>query len=185
MATDFLQSMVMLSMAIMLAALCLIEVGGVGGFFSMLRETGVFEDFRVIKSSDTYPDGKYTFAWATAVTIYPIIVLASLEDSPRFFAVKDGASVRQAARSAVCKSNLRQLGIATRSTPTTSARRRPATCLTGSSTATGLGFGRPGMPPRSTTTSSRGRDTFATACPTTTPRCLKTPPPPRPRNWKP
>lgn len=94
-AADFLQSLVLFSMAILLAVLCLNEIGGIGGFFEAIRERGLVDEFKLITPGRE--DGLYGLEWLFGVGIIQIYAMLGMQGGQRFFSCKDGFGARKAA----------------------------------------------------------------------------------------
>lgn len=94
-AADFLQSLVLFSMAILLAVLCLNEIGGIGGFLEAIRERGLSDEFKMI--TPDREDGLYGLEWLFGVGIIQVYAMLGMQGGQRFFACKDGWGARKAA----------------------------------------------------------------------------------------
>lgn len=101
MASDFIQSMVLLPMTILVAILCLNQVGGISGLFSGIRDGGLTTDYKMINDSARFA-GNYTWFWAIAIFLQNTTAFNSLTNASRFFAVKDGKEARKAALLTAC-----------------------------------------------------------------------------------
>lgn len=92
MANDFVQSLIMVPITILVAILCLIKVGGLDGFQEMIQanpETAT--DFKLVNQPDEFPDGKYGPWWLIAVFVGQLLgQLNMTQGAIRFFSVKDG-----------------------------------------------------------------------------------------------
>lgn len=97
MATDFLQTLVLLPLSLLMAGLCLMEVGGLGGFFQLIQDQGLSREFALVKPDALFPGGAYTWAWAAAMFLQAFFMSNSLGSASRYFAAKDGAAARKAA----------------------------------------------------------------------------------------
>lgn len=109
MATDFVQSLVMIPMTILITVLCLIEVGGFSGFSSLISEAGLQSDFRLINSPEEFPLMQFTLLWAGAMFLKQVVEHNTLMSAQRYFAVKDGREARKAAFLAFCMMSLGSL----------------------------------------------------------------------------
>ncbi|MEM9082662.1 MAG: hypothetical protein AAGB34_03625 [Planctomycetota bacterium] len=103
MATDFLQSLILLPMTVLVAFLCLREVGGLSSMLDMIHEQDLTERFSLIKSTETlqeyaeeFPLGKYGLWFALAAIIYKVFVYSTLLTAQRYFGVKDGKEAKKA-----------------------------------------------------------------------------------------
>ncbi len=98
MATDFLQTLILIPITLLVAYLSLRAVGGLSGLFDGIRDAGLSQEFRIINTSGVH-DGKndYTWVWAAAFFLKQISTMNTLTSSQRFFAVKTGWDARKAA----------------------------------------------------------------------------------------
>ncbi|MDQ8182032.1 hypothetical protein [Pelagicoccus sp. SDUM812005] len=97
MATDFVQSLILLSITILVAVLCYVKIGGLGEFFSYFSKPEVAEDFKFVKEAGAFDDDKFSMKWIVVIfcmTIYHQISLTSVD---RFLVVKDGKEASKAA----------------------------------------------------------------------------------------
>lgn len=94
-AADFLQSLLLFGMAILLAVLCLREVGGIGGFFSAIEAAGLTDEFRMVTPGRE--DGLYGFEWLIGVTFAQVFGILGMMGGHRFFSCKTGNEARKAA----------------------------------------------------------------------------------------
>jgi len=97
MATDFLQTLIMVPMAILVTVLCLHKVGGIDGFFALVAEKGLADDFAMIKPADAFPGGAYGPVWALSMFISSVFGSLQLGAAVRYFSVKTGREARKAA----------------------------------------------------------------------------------------
>jgi SSS family solute:Na+ symporter len=97
MATDFVQSLILIPLTVLVAYLCLKHIGGVGEMFNQIEEQGLTERFEFIKDPDAFPLGKYGLAFAVATVIYKTIAYSTLITAQKYFGVKDGREARKAA----------------------------------------------------------------------------------------
>jgi SSS family transporter len=98
MATDFVQSLVLLPLTVLIAILCLSEVGGVEPLFTMIKEQGLTEPFQLINNGEfkeNFVD--FTWLWAVGMFVHVIISYNSIDSATRYFSVKDGKEARYAA----------------------------------------------------------------------------------------
>ncbi|MBZ0173529.1 MAG: hypothetical protein K8E66_14190, partial [Phycisphaerales bacterium] len=96
MATDFVQSLILIPLTVLVAFLCLRHIGGVGEMFAQIESQGLTEEFRFIKDPDAFPLGKYGLAFAVATVIYKTIAYSTLITAQKYFGVKDGNEARKA-----------------------------------------------------------------------------------------
>ena len=94
-AADFLQSLVLFSMATLMAVLCLKHVGGFSGFIEAIQSTGLENDFRMVTTGRS--DGLYGIEWLLGVGIMQVYAVLGMQGGQRFFSCKDGREARKAA----------------------------------------------------------------------------------------
>lgn len=98
MATDFLQSLILMPLTIALAVLCVLHFGGIGGFFENIHSRGLAEDFAFVNEPGRYATATdYTLAFAIATLVYKSIGYITMTEAQKYFGVKDGWSARKAA----------------------------------------------------------------------------------------
>lgn len=96
MATDFLQGLILIPLTIIVAWLCVSELGGLDNMFSQIDAQGLSEEFSMINNSVLF-GGAYTWGWASAMVTKGFLVFNSMYAGPRYFSVKDGREARKAA----------------------------------------------------------------------------------------
>jgi SSS family solute:Na+ symporter len=97
MSTDFLQSLILFPLTIVIAWLCLRELGGIGGFFETIKAEGLEKDFQVIKEPGAFPNNAFVWGWAIAIVVNNLWTHNTMTAGARYFSVKDGLSARKAA----------------------------------------------------------------------------------------
>lgn len=101
MATDFVQSLIMIPMTLLVSILCLIEVGGFSGFAALVTEAGLNSNYRLFNDPGEFPAMQFTLPWAAAIFIKQVMEHNTIT-SARYFGVKDGREARKAALLAFC-----------------------------------------------------------------------------------
>jgi len=96
MATDFLQGLILIPLTLIIAWLCVSELGGLGQMFERIESQGLSEEFSMINSATLF-GGAYTWGWASAMVTKGFLVFNSMYAGPRYFSVKDGREARKAA----------------------------------------------------------------------------------------
>lgn len=97
-ATDFLQSLILLPVAALVAILCLVELGGIGGMIEKIHSAGLAEQYSLIKPAGMFEGPhSYSMLWVTAFVTFAIFNSLSMTFSIRYFAAKDGAEAKRAA----------------------------------------------------------------------------------------
>ena len=94
--TDFLQGVVLVPTTILIAFLCLREIGGVGAFFAAIESQGLARDYRLINEPGRFPGNEFALGWVSAMFVQNVVTANSLTAAPKFFAVKDGRDARKA-----------------------------------------------------------------------------------------
>jgi Na+/proline symporter len=94
MATDFLQSLVLLPIVIAVTILGVNAAGGISNLYESLAELGTYQ---WSYEKGTYPDGAYTFTWMIAVFAIQFVMQLNLSFNARFFSAKDGNEARKSA----------------------------------------------------------------------------------------
>jgi Na+/proline symporter len=96
MATDFLQTLVLLPMTIVLAGVALWKLGGIDGMFLRIDEMGLTEDYALVKSPGVFAHSQFTIVWIMALVVKNASANLSLSSAVRFFGVKDGREAKKA-----------------------------------------------------------------------------------------
>ncbi|MEM6334635.1 MAG: hypothetical protein AAF823_14985 [Planctomycetota bacterium] len=98
MATDFLQTLILIPITILMAYLCLRELGGVSGLFAAIEANDLAADYALINDPGRFT-GKntYTWVWASAIFLAQIVKMNTVMASQRYYAVKTGLEARKAA----------------------------------------------------------------------------------------
>ena len=97
MAADFVQGLIMMAMTLLIAVLCLVKFGGIGGFLAAIESAGLGHDFRFFKAPGDFPLNAYTFEWVMAMFVVQVTLVCSAQQAVKYFAVKDGREARRAA----------------------------------------------------------------------------------------
>ena len=104
MATDVLQSLILIPLTLLVAYLCLKEIGGVGAMFEGIREAGLEAHFGIVSppgeitADQSDPDyWKYTWQFAIAALIYKTVSFSTIDIAQKYFGGKDGKEARMAA----------------------------------------------------------------------------------------
>ncbi|AQQ71051.1 Na(+)/glucose symporter [Limihaloglobus sulfuriphilus] len=96
MASDFIQSSILMPMTILLAVLCMIKLGGIDGLFSKIKEAGLSADYKMFNEPQRF-NSNYTYFWAFIILVKNVTAFNSLTNAQRFFSVKTGNEARKAA----------------------------------------------------------------------------------------
>jgi Na+/proline symporter len=97
MATDFLQGVVLIPFTMLIALLCLYQLGGFSGMFAMIDAQGLSNHFSFIQPTGQFEGNKYNWVWALAAFLNVIKGFISLGSAAKFRTVKDGRDARKAA----------------------------------------------------------------------------------------
>jgi SSS family solute:Na+ symporter len=92
MGTDFIQSLIILPVSLIVFALSLKAVGGVTAFADHWNELAVQGDFALIKT-----EGKYTTAYVGALVLNTLVFHLSFFSGGKFLSASDGGQARKAA----------------------------------------------------------------------------------------
>jgi len=96
MATDFLQTLIIFPMTILLAAIALWKLGGIEGMFVSIDAMGLKEEYALVKSPGLFEHSQFTIIWIIALVFKNGISNLSLGSAVRFFGAKDGREARKA-----------------------------------------------------------------------------------------
>ncbi len=96
-ATDFLQTLILIPITILVGVLCLVKLGGVGALFQGIQNMGLSSAYGVFNAPDQFPLRAYTYAWAIAMLLKNVIGYNTLTSAQRYFLVKDGREAQKAA----------------------------------------------------------------------------------------
>lgn len=107
MATDFVQGLIMMVITIVVAALALHEIGGIGAFFSYFSDPRFADDFRFVKEPGQFPDSKFSWHWIVVIFAMQLYGQISLSSAGRFLVAKDG---REAAKGSWLAAGLMAFG---------------------------------------------------------------------------
>lgn len=96
MSTDFLQTLILVPITLLVAYLSLKQIGGVADFFDQVDQAGLTESYSVFRGPDI-TSRDYTYLWAAAMFFKNVIGYNTINSSVRYFSVKDGTEARKAA----------------------------------------------------------------------------------------
>ena len=96
-ATDFLQTLILIPITILVSFLCLVKLGGVGALLDGIQNMNLSSDYAVFNEPERFPLRAYTYAWALAMLIKNVIGYNTLTSAQRYFSVKDGREAQKAA----------------------------------------------------------------------------------------
>ena len=103
MAADFIKAMVLVPITVLLAVICLHEVGGVGGLLDAIGHAGLTTAFKPVKTPEVLATmtgvNPGWFTWAFFLAWYGNAILLGNEPSSagRYLSAKDGGGARRAA----------------------------------------------------------------------------------------
>ncbi|MGA1197081.1 MAG: sodium:solute symporter family transporter, partial [Candidatus Latescibacterota bacterium] len=96
-ATDFLQTLILIPVTILVAVLCLVKLGGIGALFGGIEAMHLSSDYAVFNAPERFPLRAYTYAWAVAMLLKNVIGYNTLTSAQKYFSVKDGREAQKAA----------------------------------------------------------------------------------------
>jgi len=94
MATDFLQSLTLYPVIILVSILCIIKAGGPAEFWVRVTESDALQ---FIHPEGEFSDGRYTLKWVFAVFFMQTVAQLQMGWAARFFTAKDGNEAKKAA----------------------------------------------------------------------------------------
>ncbi len=98
MGNDFVQSLIIYPITILLAILALREVGGVSALIENFSRPDLAADFSFVKEPGQFPGDNFTWTWIIAAFITQFLAYVNLGSASRYLAARDG---REATRSAL------------------------------------------------------------------------------------
>ena len=96
-ATDFLQTLILVPITVLVGYLCLSEIGGVSGLLTSIQDKGLADDYAVVSDAGRFPLSAYTWMWAIAMLLKNVIGNNTMTSAQRYFLVKDGREAQKAA----------------------------------------------------------------------------------------
>lgn len=97
MATDFFQSLILIPIVLLVAFLCLKEIGGISGFLEHLKDPALGADYDFVNEPGHWPGDRFSSKWMWVVYISTFLQTLSFVYAPRYLAVRDGKEARKAA----------------------------------------------------------------------------------------
>jgi solute:Na+ symporter, SSS family len=97
MATDFLQSLVLIPITLVLAAYSLYHIGGVGGLLALFDDPAIAADYQFVKEAGQFSGDRFTLKWIVAIFLIQLSGFLSISGAPRYLSVKDGREGRKSA----------------------------------------------------------------------------------------
>ncbi len=94
MATDFLQTLTLLPVIILVSVLALLKMGGIGQFLQRAGDVGAF---KFVHETGAFSDNRYSWKWIVAIFIMQLVSQLQLGWASRFLSAKDGTEARKAA----------------------------------------------------------------------------------------
>ncbi len=97
-SSDFLQSLVLIPITVLVATLALVHLAASGGILHAIGDHGLSTKFALVKPGHGwFPLGDYTWPWAAAIVVKNVVGYNTLFSAERYFGVKDGREARKAA----------------------------------------------------------------------------------------
>ena len=94
MATDFLQALLLMPLAILITFLSLKSIGGIGG---LVNEINAQNLQGMLSFVDPEPGSQFTVGWALAMLLFVMLAYNSMGSAVKYFSCKDGRDARKAA----------------------------------------------------------------------------------------
>jgi len=94
MATDFLQTLILMPLAVLMMFICLRSIGGID---NLLYEVEAQNLPNLLKIFDTKGETPYSIMWALAMFSFVFVTYNSFGSAVKFFATKDGNEAKKAA----------------------------------------------------------------------------------------
>jgi Na+/proline symporter len=97
-SSDFLQSLVLIPITLLVAGLAIAKLSPSGGLFHAITAHGLSSQFALVKRGHgLFPLADYTWPWAAAIVVKNVVGYNTLFSAERYFGVKDGREARKAA----------------------------------------------------------------------------------------
>ncbi|WP_309400150.1 sodium:solute symporter family transporter [Cerasicoccus maritimus] len=97
MGNDFVQSLILFPITILVAWYCLREVGGISGFIDLFSRPDLADDFAFVKPEGAFEDNKFSLKWIVAVFFIQLTGQLNLLAASRYLAAHDGREASRAA----------------------------------------------------------------------------------------
>lgn len=97
MATDFVQSLILFPITVLVAGLAVYHAGGISEIFHSFMTPELSEDFRLVKQSGQFEGEKFTWGWICGIFVLQFFTQMNLSQASKYLAVKDGKEARKAA----------------------------------------------------------------------------------------
>jgi Na+/proline symporter len=102
MATEFLQSLILIPITLLVAFLCLVEIGGPLEFMRHFTSAELASDFSLVKEAGQFPGDRFTWKWIVGIFLIQFINQIGVQNGYRYLSVKDGREARKTALLAMC-----------------------------------------------------------------------------------
>jgi Na+/proline symporter len=102
MATDFVQGLIVVPIALLVAFLCIHRIGGIGAFLEFFRRPEFANDFRLVKEQGQFNTNLFTWDWIVAMFLFLFCYEMSLIQAYKYLPVKDGVEARKSAILSMC-----------------------------------------------------------------------------------
>ncbi|MEX0320962.1 MAG: sodium:solute symporter [Puniceicoccaceae bacterium] len=97
MATDFLQSLILVPMTLLIAFLCVHKIGGIGAFLDHFSMPEFAKDFKLINATEDFAGNKFAWKWIIAMFCVSFFNEISITNAYKYLSVKDGREARKSA----------------------------------------------------------------------------------------
>ena len=88
-ATDFLKTLILIPITILVGLRFLKEIGGIAGLFAAIDAKGLSTDYAMINRPDRFDLSAHTWMWAISMMFKQIIGYNTMTSAQRYFLVKD------------------------------------------------------------------------------------------------
>lgn len=96
MASDVVQSLIIFSIVLLMAAVTIMHVGGIGELYELLKQSEIGSSYSFIKEAGQFSNDQFTLGWAAAQVGFTVMLFCSLEGANRFLSVKDDRAANRA-----------------------------------------------------------------------------------------
>jgi Na+/proline symporter len=102
MATDFVQGLIVVPIALLVAYLCIDRVGGIVPLLERFSRAEYASDFRFVKEEGQFATNLFTWDWIAAMFLFLFCYEVSLIQAYKYLPAKNGAEARKSALLSMC-----------------------------------------------------------------------------------